>query len=125
MRSSDWSSDVCASDLQDRGAAIAEGKLSEDLCLRLGVVVIQVPSLASRVEDIPALVRHFQRQMPADAKCRYDDAAMALLMQHAWPGNVRELRNFVERASVLHGGEALGADDVAMLLNPTAAFAPR
>src|SRR3546814_6205366 len=63
--------------------------------------------------------------MPADAKCRYDDAAMALLMQHAWPGNVRELRNFVERASVLHGGEALGADDVAMLLNPTAAFAPR
>src|SRR3546814_3717552 len=37
----------------------------------------------------------------------------------------RELRNFVERASVLHGGETLGAEDVAMLLNPTAAFAPR
>ena len=110
---------------QDLGAAIAEGKFREDLFFRLGVVVLQVPSLASRVEDIPALVRHFQRQMPADAKCRYDAGAMALLMQHAWPGNVRELRNFVERASVLHGGEALGADDVAMLLNPTAAFAPR
>jgi sigma-54 specific flagellar transcriptional regulator A len=110
---------------QDLGAAIAEGKFREDLFFRLGVVVLQVPSLASRVEDIPALVRHFQRQMPADAKCRYDDAAMAVLMQHAWPGNVRELRNFVERASVLHGGEALGADDVAMLLNPTAALAPR
>ncbi|HWV61080.1 MAG TPA: sigma-54 dependent transcriptional regulator [Sphingopyxis sp.] len=110
---------------QDLGAAIADGKFREDLFFRLGVVVLQVPSLASRVEDIPALVRHFQRQMPADAKCRYDDAAMALLMQHAWPGNVRELRNFVERASVLHGGEALGADDVAMLLNPTAALAPR
>src|SRR3546814_8810155 len=63
--------------------------------------------------------------MPADAKCRYDAGAMALLMQHAWPGNVRELRNFVERASVIHGGETLGAEDVAMLLNPTAAFAPR
>ena len=110
---------------QDLGAAIAEGKFREDLFFRLGVVVLQVPSLASRVEDIPALVRHFQRQMPADAKCRYDDAAMALLMQHAWPGNVRELRNFVERASVLHGGETLGADDVAMLLNPTAALQPR
>ena len=110
---------------QDLGAAIAEGKFREDLFFRLGVVVLQVPSLASRVEDIPALVRHFQRRMPADAKCRYDDAAMALLMQHAWPGNVRELRNFVERASVLHGGETLGADDVAMLLNPTAALAPR
>ncbi len=110
---------------QDLGAAIAEGKFREDLFFRLGVVVLQVPSLASRVEDIPALVRHFQRRMPADAKCRYDDAAMALLMQHAWPGNVRELRNFVERASVLHGGETLGTDDVAMLLNPTAALAPR
>ena len=110
---------------QDLGAAIAEGKFREDLFFRLGVVVLQVPSLASRAEDIPALVRHFQRQMPADAKCRYDDAAMAILMQHGWPGNVRELRNFVERASVLHGGETLGADDVAMLLNPTAALAPR
>ena len=110
---------------QDLGAAIADGKFREDLFFRLGVVVLQVPSLASRVEDIPALVRHFQRRMPADAKCRYDDAAMAILMQHAWPGNVRELRNFVERASVLHGGETLGADDVAMLLNPTAALAPR
>jgi len=110
---------------QDLDGAIADGKFREDLFFRLGVVVLQVPSLASRVEDIPALIRHFQRKMPTDAKCRFDDAAMVLLMQHRWPGNVRELRNFVERASVLHGGETLGADDVAMLLNPTAAFAPR
>ena len=121
------SSDVRAVDVrvisathQDLDAAIAEGKFREDLFFRLGVVVLQVPSLAARVEDIPALIRHFQRKMPADAKCRYDDAAMALLMRHSWPGNVRELRNFVERASVLHGGETLGADDVAMLLSPTA-----
>src|SRR5690606_14154737 len=92
---------------------------------RLGVIVLQVPSLASRVEDIPALIRHFQRKMPAGAKCRYDDAALAVLLRHDWPGNVRELRNFVERASVLHGGATLGADDVARLLNPTAAPAPR
>lgn len=104
---------------QDLGAAIADGRFREDLFFRLGVVVLQVPGLADRVEDIPALIRHFQRKMPADAKCRYDDAAMALLMQHRWPGNVRELRNFVERASVLHTGETLGADDVALLLNPT------
>ncbi|WP_411339974.1 sigma-54 dependent transcriptional regulator [Sphingopyxis sp. J-6] len=110
---------------QDLDAAIAEGKFREDLFFRLGVVVLQVPSLASRVEDIPALIRHFQRKMPGEAKCRFDDEAMMLLMQHRWPGNVRELRNFVERASVLHGGETLGAHDVAMLLNPTAALAPR
>ncbi|WP_332817007.1 sigma-54 interaction domain-containing protein [Sphingopyxis sp.] len=126
------SSDVKAVDIrvisathQDLGAAIADGKFREDLFFRLGVVVLQVPSLANRVEDIPALIRHFQRKMPADAKCRFDDAAMTLLMQHGWPGNVRELRNFVERASVLHGGETLGVEDVAMLLNPTAALAPR
>ncbi len=105
---------------QDLGTAIADGRFREDLFFRLGVVVLQVPGLADRVEDIPALIRHFQRKMPADAKCRYDDAAMALLMQHGWPGNVRELRNFVERASVLHTGETLGADDVALLLHPTA-----
>lgn len=110
---------------QDLGAAIAEGRFREDLFFRLGVVVVQVPSLSDRVEDIPALIRHFQRRMPTEAKCRYDDAAMALLMQHGWPGNVRELRNFVERASVLHGGETLGAEDVLILLNPTAALAPR
>src|SRR3546814_5139956 len=98
MRISDWSSDVCSSDL--------------------------VPSLASRAEDVPALIRHFQRQMPADAKCRFDDAAMMLLMRHDWPGNARELRNFVERASVLHGGETLGAEATAILLTPTAAPAP-
>jgi len=105
---------------QDLGAAIAEGKFREDLFFRLGVVVLQVPSLADRVEDIPALIRHFQSGMHAEAKCRFDEAALALLMRHDWPGNVRELRNFVERASVLHGGENLGADDVALLLNPTA-----
>ena len=110
---------------QDLGAAIADGKFREDLFFRLGVVVLQVPSLASRVEDIPALIRHFQRKMPGEAKCRFDADAMVLLMQHGWPGNVRELRNFVERASVLHGGETLGIDDVAMLLNPTAMPRPR
>jgi sigma-54 specific flagellar transcriptional regulator A len=126
------SSDVKAIDVrvisathQDLGAAIADGKFREDLFFRLGVVVLQVPSLASRVEDIPALIRHFQRKMPGEAKCRFDGEALALLMQHRWPGNVRELRNFVERASVLHGGETLGAHDVAILLNPTAAPAPR
>lgn len=110
---------------QDLGAAIADGKFREDLFFRLGVVVLQVPSLSSRVEDIPALIRHFQRNMPGEAKCRFDDTAMELLLRHRWPGNVRELRNFVERASVLHGGETLGAEEVAILLNPTAAFASR
>lgn len=109
---------------QNLDSAIADGRFREDLFFRLGVIVLQVPSLASRVSDIPALIRHFQNGIAADEKCRFDDGAMAVLMRHNWPGNIRELRNFVDRASVLHGGETLSAQDVAMLINPTAIFAP-
>lgn len=109
---------------QNLNSAISDGRFREDLFFRLGVVVLQVPTLASRAEDIPALIRHFQSVMPADEKCCFDKAGMAVLMKHRWPGNIRELRNFVERASVLHGGETLGAREVAVLINPTAALSP-
>lgn len=107
---------------QNLNTAIADGRFREDLFFRLGVVVLQVPALASRVDDIPALIRHFQSGMVADEKSRFDEAAMTLLMRHRWPGNVRELRNFVDRAAVLHGNETLSARDVAALLDPTAAI---
>lgn len=109
---------------QNLDDAIADGRFREDLFFRLGVVVVQVPGLASRTEDIPMLIRHFQSSLPAEDHCRFDDSAMQVLMQHSWPGNVRELRNFVERASVLHGGEMLTAAEVRVLINPTAALAP-
>ncbi len=109
---------------QNLDDAIADGRFREDLFFRLGVVVLQVPGLASRTEDIPMLIRHFQSSLPAEDHCRFDGSAMQVLMQHSWPGNVRELRNFVERASVLHGGEMLTASEVTVLINPTAALAP-
>jgi sigma-54 specific flagellar transcriptional regulator A len=107
---------------QNLNEAIVDGRFREDLFFRLGVVVLPVPTLEGRAEDIPALIRHFQSGMVADEKCRFDDGALAVLMKHRWPGNVRELRNFVDRASVLHGGETLTARDVAILLDPTAAM---
>ena len=97
---------------QDMGTAIADGRFREDLFFRLGVVVLQVPSLAARVEDIPALIRHFQRNMPGETKCRYDDAALAVLMEHRWPGNVRELRNTIERMVVMTRGNRLTVRDL-------------
>lgn len=109
---------------QNLDTAIADGRFREDLFFRLGVVVLQVPGLASRVEDIPMLIEHFQAKFPAQDRCRFDASALRVLLQHPWPGNVRELRNFVERASVLHGGETLSADAVAVLINPTATLAP-
>lgn len=103
---------------QDLPTAIADGRFREDLFFRLGVVVVRVPRLASRVEDIPALIRHFQRNIDQTEKCRFDADAMALLMEHDWPGNVRELRNLVERANTLHPGEIIGRRDARFLLHP-------
>jgi sigma-54 specific flagellar transcriptional regulator A len=101
--------------------AIADNRFREDLFFRLGVVMIQVPDLASRVEDIPALVAHFQKGKPRGAIARFDTSGMARLMAHRWPGNVRELRNVVERAGVLSGGETLDSAAVEALLGNASA----
>jgi sigma-54 dependent transcriptional regulator, flagellar regulatory protein len=101
---------------QDVDQAMADGRFREDLFFRLGVVLLRVPDLASRVEDIPALITHFQSGKLRAHIARFDSGALKRLMQHPWTGNVRELRNVVERAGVLFGGQALCADDVDQLL---------
>lgn len=100
--------------------AIAEGRFREDLFFRLGVVLLQVPSLAERPEDIPQLIAHFQRGKSGSASCCLAASAIQRLMVHNWPGNVRELRNVVERASVLFSGERVDAFGVDQLLGRTA-----
>jgi two-component system, NtrC family, response regulator GlrR len=79
---------------------VAEGSFREDLFFRLAVLVVDVPPLRSRPEDIPLLVEHF---MPAGAP-PLTPALVQWMASHAWRGNVRELRNFVERTVAL--GEA-------------------
>jgi sigma-54 dependent transcriptional regulator, flagellar regulatory protein len=106
---------ICATH-QNIERAISEGRFREDLFFRLGVVLLHVPDLASRADDIPMLVAHFQRGKPAGSICRFDAAGMQRLMAHNWPGNVRELRNIVERAGVLFGGEIMDANGVNQLL---------
>lgn len=101
---------------QDLGAAIDEGRFREDLYFRLGVIPVEVPDLASRAEDIPLLISHFQRNAPQTGRARFDPSALSRLMEHEWPGNVRELRNFVERACVLYPGEMIGAREADQLL---------
>jgi sigma-54 dependent transcriptional regulator, flagellar regulatory protein len=100
--------------------AIADNRFREDLFFRLGVVMLQVPDLASRVEDIPALIAHFQQGKPRGTIARFNASGMARLMAHRWPGNVRELRNVVERAGVLAGGETLDAAAVEAMLGNAA-----
>jgi sigma-54 specific flagellar transcriptional regulator A len=101
---------------QNLAEAIAAKNFREDLFFRLGVIMLDVPGLASRTSDIPALIEHFQRGKPRGATVQFDPPAMARLMAHHWPGNIRELRNVVERAGILFGGQRLGADMIDTLL---------
>ncbi|HXG17067.1 MAG TPA: sigma-54 dependent transcriptional regulator [Calidithermus sp.] len=114
---------VIAATNKDLARAVAQGQFRHDLYYRLGVVVIEVPPLRQRTEDIPLLVEHFAQQVapPGRAPLRLAPAALALLARYPWPGNVRELRNLVERLSVLSDGEVT-AGEVALHLpaGPTA-----
>ncbi len=109
---------------QDIQSAIATNRFRQDLFFRLGVVPLHVPDLASRREDVPLLMAHFQKQTKLADRAQFDPAALAALQSHDWPGNVRELRNFVERANVLFGGLMISRQEVVQLLNGCIAPTP-
>ncbi len=97
----------------DLQAAVRAGTFREDLYYRLNVIVIKLPSLRERCEDIPLLVDHFTRKYCEENRrelCQVDGAAMKVLMDYDWPGNVRELENVIERAVVLAPGNVLTSD---------------
>jgi sigma-54 specific flagellar transcriptional regulator A len=101
---------------QDIDLAISENRFREDLFFRLGVIPIHVPDLGNRIEDVPILLSHFQKNIKHASTVRIDASGLNRLMQHGWPGNVRELRNLVERAGVLYAGETIGWDAMDQLL---------
>jgi two-component system nitrogen regulation response regulator NtrX len=85
-----------------------------DLYHRLGVIIIHVPSLNERKEDIPELVEHFVKQIAAEygqPKKELEKAALEALKNYNWTGNIRELRNVVERLIIL-SGKTITAGDV-------------
>jgi two-component system, NtrC family, response regulator AtoC len=101
-------------------AAVADGKLREDLFHRLNVFPIAMPLLRDRTADIELLAQHFLdllNKQENGAKS-FAPAAIAGLYAHSWPGNVRELKNYVQRAFIL-ADEVIDAD-----LAPTAVAAP-
>jgi DNA-binding NtrC family response regulator len=98
------------SDLQD---AVAAGKFRDDLYYRLNVIVIKLPSLRERAEDIPLLAEHFIRKYCEEngrSLCTMDAVAIKVLLEYDWPGNVRELENVMERAVVLCPENHITAD---------------
>ncbi len=91
-----------------------------DLYHRLGVILIRVPSLNERRDDIPLLVDKFLTDIADEygqAKKSIDAKAMDALQQHNWTGNIRELRNVVERLVIL-SGKTISADDVSSYVLP-------
>jgi two-component system nitrogen regulation response regulator NtrX len=109
---------VVSSTSRDLAGLITVGRFREDLFHRLGVVPIDVPSLAERREDIPELVAHFSRvysSASGQPLRKFAEDALAVLQTRDWTGNVRELRNNVERILILAGGEAAAEINAGML----------
>ena len=95
---------------------IAKGTFREDLYHRLSVIVVHVPSLSERVEDIPLLMDYFMDQISSETgipKKPVLPEAVAELQKLPWTGNIRELRNVAERLMILCGAKITAADVVA------------
>ena len=92
---------------------IKEGRFREDLYHRLAVILIKVPALKDRIEDIPLLINYFTQKIAAEQgviKKEFSSQAIALLQDYDWTGNIRELRNVVERLLILGEQEISVAD---------------
>lgn len=104
---------VVAATNKDLLKEVEEKNFRLDLYHRLGVILIHVPSLNDRREDIPLLVNHFLTEIAKDygqAPKSIANNALELLKKHNWTGNIRELRNVVERLIILSGKEILAED---------------
>jgi DNA-binding NtrC family response regulator len=95
---------------------IEEGRFREDLYHRLAVILIKVPALNDRRDDIPILIDYFSKKIADEqgtAKKTFSKAAIKLLQEYDWTGNIRELRNVIERLIIL-GETEVSQSDVKM-----------
>jgi len=98
---------VLAATNKDLKKEISEGNFREDLYHRLAVILIHVPSLNERRDDIPLLINHFSKKIAEEqgiVRKNFSSKAIKLLQDYDWTGNIRELRNVIERLIIL--GEA-------------------
>lgn len=105
---------VIAATNKDLRKEIEEGRFREDLYHRLAVILIKVPALNERRDDIPLLVDHFTKKIAEEsgsAQKTFSSEALNLLQAYDWTGNIRELRNVVERLIIL-GGKEISKSDV-------------
>jgi len=95
------------------GTMVEQGRFRSDLYYRLNVIPLSLPSLCERLDDIPALARHFAEKFALETHSRLpvlDPSFIERLQANRWPGNVRELGNFMRRVLSLHQGVLIDAD---------------
>lgn len=100
---------------RDLRSEVAAGKFREDLFYRLSTIQIRVPSLAQRLEDLPALITFFIKKNNAAYGKQIQGLtrrAQAVLLQHSWPGNVRELENVISSASLVAVSDFIDVHDL-------------
>jgi two-component system nitrogen regulation response regulator NtrX len=97
---------------------IESGTFRADLFFRLNVIPFQIPPLRERLEDIPALVEHFNHKFSASYGKRpkiFNESALEALQNYAWLGNVRELKNTIERIVIMSSKKHISAADLPMM----------
>jgi transcriptional regulator with AAA-type ATPase domain len=114
---------VIAATNRDIARMVAEGRFREDLYYRLQGLVVRVPPLRERKQELRDLVEHFRREVVASGQSHarsLSTDAMDELYRQEWPGNIRELRNTVFRAMVMARGDFVHARDVLAALSTSA-----
>jgi DNA-binding NtrC family response regulator len=104
---------VIAATNKDLKKEIQENRFREDLYHRLSVIVVKVPALKDRLDDIPDLVAKFLHDVADESKAKVKEInskALQELTKHPWTGNIRELRNVVERLVIMSGQQITEAD---------------
>ena len=103
---------VIAASNVDLETAVEHQRFRQDLYYRLNIVVIRVPPLRERLDDLPLLAAHFLRKHGGEHPPQLSPEALEAMTNYAWPGNVRQLENAVLHAIALHHGTVIGPESL-------------
>ena len=114
---------ICATNM-DLQKAMADGRFREDLYYRIGVVVVAMPPLRDREEDIQLLAETLLKRLAAEHNktLSFNRKALEAIEAYSWPGNIREMENRLKRAVIMLDGKQVTAEDLALDTGPYAAY---